>query len=79
MPHPVDTPAGTQTEPSDACELHAPQRYRCNADHSNSQTNNHVQGDPYELYKLQFDQRYSGNRAPLGIYLHAAWLIADPR
>ncbi|KAL4438527.1 hypothetical protein ABPG77_000175 [Micractinium sp. CCAP 211/92] len=34
-------------------------------------------GDPYELYKLQFDQRYSGNRAPLGIYLHAAWLIAD--
>ncbi|PSC74458.1 chitin deacetylase-like isoform e [Micractinium conductrix] len=36
------------------------------------------QGDPYELYKLQFDQRYSGNRAPLGIYLHAAWLIADP-
>lgn len=34
-------------------------------------------GDPYELYKLQFDERYNGNRAPLGIYLHAAWLIAD--
>lgn len=35
-------------------------------------------GDPYELYKLQFDERYDGNRAPLGIFLHAAWLLADP-
>lgn len=36
------------------------------------------QGDPYELYKQQFDERYDGNRAPLGIFIHAAWLIADP-
>lgn len=36
------------------------------------------QGDPYELYKQQFDERYNGNRAPLGIFIHAAWLIADP-
>jgi hypothetical protein len=36
-------------------------------------------GDAYELYKLQFDQRYEGNRAPLGIFIHAAWIIADPR
>ncbi|KAI3424258.1 hypothetical protein D9Q98_009612 [Chlorella vulgaris] len=35
-------------------------------------------GDAYELYKQQFDERYSGNRAPLGIYIHAAWIIADP-
>jgi len=37
-----------------------------------------LQGNAYELYKQQFDERYNGNRAPLGIYLHAAWLIADP-
>ena len=37
-----------------------------------------MQGDPYELFKLQFDERYNGNRAPLGIFIHAAWLIADP-
>lgn len=39
---------------------------------------NGMQGDPYELYKQQFDERYNGNRAPLGIFIHAAWLIADP-
>ena len=36
------------------------------------------QGDAFALYQLQFQQRYNGNRAPLGIYLHAAWFIADP-
>lgn len=41
-------------------------------------TENGTQGDPYELYKQQFDERYNGNRAPLGIFIHAAWLIADP-
>ncbi|KDD76182.1 hypothetical protein H632_c324p1, partial [Helicosporidium sp. ATCC 50920] len=35
------------------------------------------QGDQYELYKAELDSRLSGNRAPLGIYQHAAWLIAD--
>ncbi|EFN50750.1 hypothetical protein CHLNCDRAFT_59447 [Chlorella variabilis] len=35
-------------------------------------------GDAYELYKDEFDKRYNGNRAPLGIYIHAAWIIADP-
>lgn len=37
-----------------------------------------LQGDAYELYKQQFDERYGGNRAPLGLYIHAAWIIADP-
>lgn len=35
-------------------------------------------GDPLELFTRGFDQRYNGNRAPMGIFIHAAWLIADP-
>jgi peptidoglycan/xylan/chitin deacetylase (PgdA/CDA1 family) len=35
-------------------------------------------GDLYTLYKTMFDQRYNGNRAPLGIFFHAARLIGWP-
>lgn len=30
------------------------------------------------LWKLNLVSRYAGNRAPLGIFLHPAWLMADP-
>ncbi|KAL6784453.1 hypothetical protein ACKKBF_B01850 [Auxenochlorella protothecoides x Auxenochlorella symbiontica] len=36
------------------------------------------QGDLYSLYKLALDNRRSGNRAPLGVYVTAAWLEAEP-
>ncbi len=35
------------------------------------------QGDLYEAYKREFDRSYYGNRAPVGVYIHAAWLM-DP-
>ncbi|KAL4424145.1 hypothetical protein ABPG75_001446 [Micractinium tetrahymenae] len=40
-------------------------------------TNMDPQGDLYEAYKREFDRNYNGNRAPVGVYIHAAWLM-DP-
>lgn len=34
-------------------------------------------GDAYENLKRNFDRRYNGNRAPLGIYLHSSWLVTN--
>jgi len=34
-------------------------------------------GDLFEAYKREFNRSYTGNRAPLGVYVHAAWLM-DP-
>jgi peptidoglycan/xylan/chitin deacetylase (PgdA/CDA1 family) len=31
--------------------------------------------DAFTIYSREFDRLYHGNRAPLGIYLHAAWLL----
>ncbi|GAB4816963.1 hypothetical protein N2152v2_004009 [Parachlorella kessleri] len=33
-------------------------------------------GDNYEQYKREFDRNYNGDRAPLGLYLHAGLLMA---
>ncbi|PRW61614.1 chitin [Chlorella sorokiniana] len=40
-------------------------------------TNMDPQGDIYEAYKREFDRSYYGNKAPVGVYIHAAWLM-DP-
>ncbi|GAB4813456.1 hypothetical protein N2152v2_000502 [Parachlorella kessleri] len=36
------------------------------------------QGNMTDIFVREFDRRYNGNRAPVGIFIHAAWLIAEP-
>lgn len=43
------------------------------------ESNMDPQGDLYEAYKQEFDRNYNGNRAPLGVYIHAAWLMNPTR
>ncbi|PSC74660.1 carbohydrate esterase family 4 [Micractinium conductrix] len=40
-------------------------------------TNMDPQGNIAEAYKREFDRSYNGNKAPVGVYIHAAWLM-DP-
>ncbi|KAL4853807.1 hypothetical protein ACK3TF_005288 [Chlorella vulgaris] len=42
-------------------------------------TNMDPQGDIYEAYKREFDRSYGGNRSPVGVYIHAAWLMDKTR
>lgn len=40
-------------------------------------TNMDPPGDIFEAYAREFDRSYYGNRAPVGVFIHAAWLM-DP-
>jgi hypothetical protein len=31
----------------------------------------------YDMLKKSFDRVYGGNRAPFGLYMHAAWFYGD--
>ncbi|KAL4440382.1 hypothetical protein ABPG75_003383 [Micractinium tetrahymenae] len=34
-------------------------------------------GDVFQLLKINFDAAYSGNRAPIPIYMHKPWMVED--
>lgn len=48
-----------------------------NDDGSRSVTMDYVTTDVVSLLQANFEQRYNGNRAPLGLFFHASWLSAN--